>query len=475
MPDIPPFHYANLYLDLLFHNQNLPRGGRETPATGKGAQAKTRAWLAAADMGYGHMRAIYPLRDIARGEMLILGMNDGTTPLEEQLWKRMSGIYEKLSRARRIPGIGKLLFQFIDAFQEIPSFYPIRNLSQSTFGVRLLGSLIKRGLCSGLLSTMRQEHLPLVTSFYAAAIAADLAGLEDVYCIICDADINRVWVAKEPWESKIIYFAPCGKAAQRLRAYGVPSERIQLTGFPLPHELLGGNDLSVLKTDLGQRLHHLDPNNRFWPLHRRDVEYFLGAENCAARNKRSLTLAYAVGGAGAQMDIGKKIAFSLKRRLIAGEINLNLVAGTKAVVRDYFEQVREDLGREAGMRVTVVYAGTPWEYFERFTEMLHSTDILWTKPSELSFYSALGIPMILSPAIGAQEYFNRQWLLEIQAGIRQENPDYTDQWLFDALSNGRFAEAAWAGFLKARKLGTYKILEILREGKIALEDSPLLR
>ncbi|TLY28578.1 MAG: hypothetical protein E6K56_09710, partial [Ignavibacteria bacterium] len=421
------------------HNQNLPPGGRETPKSGKSDRGKTKAWLAAADMGYGHMRAIYPLRDIAQGELLVLGINDGTTPFEEQLWKRMAGIYERFSRARRIPGIGKLLFQAIDAFQSIPSFYPIRNLSHSTFGVRLLESFIKRGLCSGLLSTIRQEHLPLVTSFYAAAIAAELKGLDDVYCIVCDADINRVWVAKEPWESKIIYFAPCGKAAQRLRAYGVPSERIQLTGFPLPHELLGGNGLSVLKADLGGRLHHLDPNNRFWPLHRRDVEHFLGTENCKDPGNRSLTLAYAVGGAGAQMDIGGKIAFSLKRRLIAGEIKLNLVAGTKAVVRDYFEEVREDLGREAGMHVTIVYAATPWEYFERFTEMLHTTDILWTKPSELSFYCALGVPIILSPAIGAQEYFNRQWLLEIQAGIRQENPEYTDQWLFDLLSNGRFA------------------------------------
>ncbi len=230
-------------MDLLVHNPKLPPGGRRAAPAGKSAHGQKKAWLAAADMGYGHMRAIYPLRGIAQGEPLILGMNDGTTPFEEQLWKRMAGIYEKFSRARRIPGIGKMLFQFIDAFQYIPSFYPIRNLSRSTFGVRVLDSLIKRGLCSGLLSTMGQEHLPLVTSFYAAAIAADVKGLEDVYCILCDADINRVWVAKEPWESKIIYFAPCGKAAQRLQAYGVPSERIQLTGFPLPHELLGGNDL----------------------------------------------------------------------------------------------------------------------------------------------------------------------------------------------------------------------------------------
>jgi hypothetical protein len=106
---------------------------------------------------------------------------------------------------------------------------------------------------------------------------------------------------------------------------------------------------------------------------------------------------------------------------------------------------------------------------------MRTTDILWTKPSELSFYSGLGIPIVMSPPIGSQERFNAKWLFEIQAGIKPENPEYTDQWLFDFLNNGRLAEAAWSGFLKARKLGTYKILEVLETGKMTTEDSPILR
>jgi hypothetical protein len=464
----------NRSLSLLFHKPELS-GEASAPAPETTGRGHDRVWLAAADMGYGHMRAIYPLRGIAHGEMIILGRNDGTAPFEEQLWKKLLGLYERFSRARRIPLIGKPLFQILNAFLAIPSSYPMRNLSRTTFQVRLLESFIKKGLCAGLLNTIEQEQLPLVTSFYAPAIAADRAGFENIYCIVCDADLNRAWVARQPWDSKILYFAPCGKAAQRLRAYGVQYDRIKITGFPLPHELLGGNDLPVLKMNLGRRLHNLDPNNRFWPLHRRNVEYFLGKENCQPPPSRSLTLTYAVGGAGAQKDIGGIIASSLKRRIAAGEIRLNLVAGTKATVRDYFEEVRKSLGAECARNVTVVFAATPWEYFDRFTETMQTTDILWTKPSELSFYCGLGIPIIISPAIGSQEYFNRQWLREIQAGIRQENPEYTDQWLYDFLDNGRFAEAAWAGFLKARKLGTYKILEILREGTMTREDSPLLR
>jgi len=37
------------------------------------------------------------------------------------------------------------------------------------------------------------------------------------------------------------------------------------------------------------------------------------------------------------------------------------------------------------------------------------------------------------------------------------------------------AEAAWAGFLKARKMGIYKILEVLETGKMTESDSPLER
>ena len=456
----------NRQLNLLYHNLQ---------AAAEPAPWGPAVWLAAADMGFGHLRAIHPLRNLAHGGTIILGRNDGTTPMEERLWKNMTGIYERFSRARRIPLIGKGLFQLLNAFLEIPSFYPMRNLSRTTFQVRLLESLIARGLCSGFLSTIGQEPLPLVTSFYAAAIAADRAGFDRIYCIVCDADLNRVWVARDPSESGIIYFAPCGKAAQRLRSYGVQYDRIKITGFPLPHELLGGKELPVLKSSLARRLRTLDPKNRFWPLHRRNVEYFLGADNCHQAGNRQLTITYTVGGAGAQKDIGGKIASSLRRRLANGEVRLNLVAGTKPAVRDYFEEVRERLGEACARNIFVVHGETLDEYFDRFNETMRETDILWTKPSELSFYCGLGIPVIISPAIGPQEYFNRRWLTEIQAGIRQENPEFTDQWLYDFLDNGRFAEAAWAGFLKARKLGTYKILEILRDGTMTREDSPLLR
>ncbi len=432
------------------------------------------AWVVAADMGYGHKRAVYPLREIAEGGIISVGENDAASRTEKILWRRLLRIYESFSRAWSIPLVGRYIFGILDAFLRIPTFYPLRNLSRSTFQVELLESFIDKGLCEGMLERIKEKRLPLITSFYAPAIAADRKGSEKVYCIICDADLNRVWVARDPSESRIEYFAPCGRVVQRLKAYGVPDDRILLTGFPLPPELVGGTGMATLKSDLGQRLFYLDPRKRFWPRHGVNVEQFLGAKNCTFKGDRTLTITYSVGGAGALKEIGARIARSLREQILAGEVRLNLAAGTKKPVQRFFQDVKAEIAN-SGDGIRVISADTIEEYFTKFNAVLRTTDIFWTKPSELSFYAALGMPIITTPALGSQETFNRKWLLDIQAGIRQENPDYAHQWLMDLLNKGRLAEAAWSGFLKARKLGTYKIIEVLQTGAMKHELSPIER
>jgi hypothetical protein len=429
------------------------------------------AWVVSADMGYGHQRAVFPLKDISEEGLMTPGKNDGSSAKEKKSWKRLRNLYESFSRARGIPWVGKPIFAMFDTLMYIPEFYPIRNLSHSTYQVDLLETNIKNGLCNGMMDKISTKQLPLVTSFYAPAIAADMHGYEPVFCIICDADINRVWVARQPWESRINYFAPCGKAAQRLRSYGVPEERIFLTGFPLPLDLLGKN-LATVKSDVGQRLFTLDPNNRFWTNHRQSVEHFLGKKNCTFRNKRTLTITYAVGGAGAQKEIGGRIAMSVKEKIRNGTVRLNLVAGIRPEVFSYFRNIKTIIGSD---NVRVIYAETLHEYFQQFNTAMRETDMLWTKPSELSFYAGLGIPIIMTPAIGSQERFNQQWLYEIHAGMEQKDPDFTHQWLFEMLNDGHIADMAWSGFLKARKLGTAKIMEVLETGTMTRNNSPLER
>jgi hypothetical protein len=125
-------------------------------------------------------------------------------------------------------------------------------------------------------------------------------------------------------------------------------------------------------------------------------------------------------------------------------------------------------------KIAIIYNSQVEEYFNDFNLALRTTDILWTKPSELSFYCALGIPILLAPYIGPHEKLNRRWLHEIHAALQPPGPlEYTHQWLFDLRDNGRLAEAAWDGFLKARKLGTYKIEQMIATGRFQESTHPL--
>jgi hypothetical protein len=438
------------------------------------AETETMAWVVTVDMGLGHQRATQPLAHLAAEGIMAVGGDSSGDPEERKLWQRMRRTYEFLSRVRSVPLVGKPLFGMLDALQNIPPFYPIQDMSKPSYQVKLLSSFIAKGLCRGMVEKIRTRPLPLVTSYLAPAIAADKAGYGRIYCIICDAEISRAWVPEDARSSRICYLAPCGRAVMRLRSYGVPDERIFLTGFPFSLELLGGPSLDILRHDAAQRLLHLDPGNRFWPLHGRNVAHFLGRANCRARSARPMTITYAVGGAGAQKEIGGQLAESFRDLLFRGELRLNLVAGVREEVKSYFEHVKADL-LPAGDNLQIVYGSDKQAYFEAFNQAIRETDLLWTKPSELSFFCGLGIPVIMAPSIGSQEEFNRRWLLEIQAGIPQEDPAYAHQWLMDLLAEGRLAESAWDGFLKARKYGTYKIQELLETGTMARETSPLKR
>ncbi|MEK7124641.1 MAG: hypothetical protein AAB877_03115, partial [Patescibacteria group bacterium] len=107
-------------------------------------------------------------------------------------------------------------------------------------------------------------------------------------------------------------------------------------------------------------------------------------------------------------------------------------------------------------------------YFEKFNKALRTTDILMTKPSELSFYAGLGIPIIIEPSIGSQEDFNRRWLLHVGAAVLQENPKYINQWLFDFIYAGDFAEMAMQGFVEIEKMGAYNIERIIKSQRMAV-------
>ncbi len=436
-----------------------------------------KAWIVAADMGLGHQRAAYPLKNLGGDQIITAGSSDYASKKETNLWNRMRYIYEGISGINHIPIIGGFLFGLMDRFQEINPYYPFRDLSTPTLQVKYLKSLIKKGLGETLVKLLAPTNLPIVTTFFAVAIAAEAKGYPKVYLLVTDTDINRVWVPEKPSQCRINYLAPCGHAIRRLKQYGIADEQIFLTGFPLPKANLGDPDLKILKLDLGQRLNYLDPKGRFSAIHRVEVEHYLRPENCIKRSNRTLTLTFAVGGAGAQKEIGVKILKSLREKIKTRQIRLNLVAGLRDDVREYFRNflIEYSLEEELGIGVNILHSSDREKYFHRFNMVLRTTDILWTKPSELSFYSALGIPIIIAPPLGSHEHWNKKWLLEHRAGFIQDDPEHCSEWLFDLLNDGLLAQAAWDGFLNGRKCGTFKIEELLTTGTITRDLSPLKR
>ena len=113
-------------------------------------------------------------------------------------------------------------------------------------------------------------------------------------------------------------------------------------------------------------------------------------------------------------------------------------------------------------------------YFHSFARTLRTTDILWTKPSELSFYTGLGLSIIIAPPIGSQEEFNKLWLQGVNGGLAQNDPRYTDEWLFDWVQSGGLARFAWNGYIEAPTHGTYRIESLMTGEKVPLAELPLI-
>lgn len=416
--------------------------------------------LIAADMGYGHQRAAYPLIDIALNkEIVTINNYEGVPVWEKEYWEKSLSSYEKISRLKKIPVFGRLVFSIMDAFQKIDPFYPKRDLSKPTIQEKFFYQVVKKGLGKDLVTKLNETKLPFVTTFFVAAYFAEDQNYQgDIYCIICDTDASRSWANLNSKDTRVIYLLPSEKVKERFLMYGVPEKNLKVTGFPLPKENVGENK-EILKNDLAARLRLLDPKGVYLENYAKLVEEHLPR----VVTNRPLTITYAVGGAGAQKEIGLIILKNLKDRILSGNLILNLVAGSREDVRKYFNEGIKELQLENSNNVKIIFNSDKVEYFKLFNQALRQTDILWTKPSELSFYSALGLPIIMSQPVGSQEDFNHEWLLSTGAGVDSYDPEHVEEWLPDLLESGRLARAAVDGFLNAESMGTYNIEKIFNK------------
>ena len=426
-----------------------------------------KCWIISVNMGYGHQRTAFPLRHLAFGEKVI-NANDyeGISKKDREIWESIRKGYEFVSNFKRIPLIGPIAFSLTDRFQKILTFYPKRDLSKPNSQLKQTIATIKSGWGRHLIGILKEKPLPLISSFFTPAYMAEYFDYPgEIFCIVCDADISRTWAPLSPKESKIKYFTPTERAAERLKLYGVKEENIFFTGFPLPLENIGTENLEILKEDLKYRLLNLDPQKKYFEKYKLLIEEKLG--KLPEKPDHPLTILFSVGGAGAQKEMGIKIVKNLKEKIQKNEIKMILSAGIRKEVKEYFLKNLKKLGLDGGQSsgnwgVEILFGENIEDYFQKFNLALRKTDILWTKPSELSFYSALGIPVIIAPTIGSQEEFNMRWLLKSGFGMNQENPNYANQWFFDWIAQGYLAEAAFQGFIEGEKLGTLKIEKIIK-------------
>jgi len=427
-----------------------------------------KAYVIAVDMGYGHQRAAYPLKDLSPNRTVInANTYSGIPKSDRDIWQQSREMYEFFSRFKKVPVVGELAWDIFDHFQKIEPFYPKRDLSEPSVQLSSTYSLIKRKKWGKhLIDRLAKKPLPIISTFFIPAFMAEIFNYPgDIYCLCTDTDVSRAWAPLNPRESKIKYFAPNHRVEQRLQMYGVKPENIFVTGFPLPEELIGGKKKSKLRENLSHRLYNLDPAKVYYKNFHESLKEQLGSSNFPPKKNHVLTLSFAVGGAGAQRELGVEIIKSLRTEINKNRINIILVAGVHKEIHDYFMKEIRKLGLTNELRqkkIHVLFSKTKQEYFRHFIVALRRTDILWTKPSELSFYAALGYPIIIADPIGSQEIFNRSWLKAIGAGTNMEDPRYTNQWLFDWLKSGWFAEAAMQGFLEASTSGTDNIKKIIQ-------------
>jgi hypothetical protein len=405
--------------------------------------------VAAIDMGYGHLRAAAPLADALGVPMLRMDLPPLGGAVDARLWWRTRAMYEPLTRWSQSGAAAAPLRAVLARITAIPD--GAADSSGPTAGTRWMERAARHGAGRALAAHLRETGAPLLSTFYAAPILAELHGADRLHCVVTDADVNRIWAPPDPSRSRIRYFAPAEVTRRRLEAYGVAPDRIRVTGFPLPDELVGGRQMETLHRNLAARLARLDP---------RGVLREAAAELRASRGDRSPPLVtFAIGGAGAQAGLAADLVRTLAGTLRTGRLRLALVAGRRRDVSRKLRQAIAEADLAGNPALELLEERDTLVYLHSFNALLARSDVLWTKPSELTFFAALGLPLVAAPPVGVHEERNLRWAMQLGAALPQGDPRQAAEWLLRWIEDGTLARAAWQGYREMPKLGLYEILD----------------
>lgn len=399
-----------------------------------------KPFLVTSEMGLGHLRALYPFEELFSTKTIVLGQNALSTSRSRYLWRNALRGYNWMSRNQQLPIIGRPIFGILDSLLAIDPMSETKAFRNRSFPLGLVEYAISAGACDDLEYCKGDEVV--LTSFYTPAIYFSKQKADvKLLCQICDSDLSRVWVPNRKL-SNMHYLAPCTRAYRRLISYGVAKSNIHLTGFPFPNSLVGGNSEEIAIRNFESRL----------------ARFQSATEK--TRIRVPLRVVFTIGGAGAQVDVALQAARSLLFQILNGEIEFVLLAPPQLKHQTKIAEFKNKFFCKCNNFILIT-PQTKSDYFSAFSEIIATADVLWTKPSELSFYSALGIPIIISPPLGAQERANREWLIEMGAGVDQMNPKSAHIWLLNLLISGSLYRMAKLGWEAGTRTGAYATKAII--------------
>ena len=209
-------------------------------------------------MGYGHLRAAQALADVVHQEVRYADRPPITDPDELGKWRRTrhAGSTKASWHALRSSAVSPARCEsLLEGVTSIPHLHPYRDLSAPTLGVKGLRRMMRDGLGRGLVDLLRLGARQLAHDLLCSGPSPPTPQVaRAVTCVVTDADVNRIWAPPDGAKSDIDFCVPSVRAKLRMQSYGVRPEKIHLTGFPLPGELLGGPGLGALRSNLGRRL-----------------------------------------------------------------------------------------------------------------------------------------------------------------------------------------------------------------------------
>ncbi|MCL5267305.1 MAG: hypothetical protein M1469_04280 [Bacteroidetes bacterium] len=403
--------------------------------------------ITSALMGFGHLRAAHNVSSVSGAPVVRVDRKPFVNVVDEFVWNGAQRIHTYASRDAESKN--RLLYDWFEGLMTIQEDHKPPSLAGSRF-VHFLKDL---GVGGRFFNSLNRDYPALLHTFYLQAMISVYRRYPGRnYLLLCDTDFHRVWVPISPNEGNIVYMVPVPKSADRLISYGVPPDRIHITGFPLPSVNTGPRDLGTLISDFEIRKRRL----------KRDSTV-------------PLTIMFPFSGAGAYSNVLAELVKTLLDHLRDGNLRLIVSCGDNEHALRNAENLFVNYGLDECEFAEIIFEKNLFDSFDKFNFALKSVDMIITKPSEMVFYAALGIPMVFLPPIGDHEARNREYLIDNKCAVDMATIRDFPGWLNESRKTGQLLELAEMGFQNLPKTGSFEIDQLVRgagvgEGKPGIPE-----